>query len=349
MLIEEIINLLEKVSTPLELFGLCSKEEIRKKYFKYAKIIHPDMLSYEQKLKAGNAFSKLYELYEQAKKEIDDNVYGETDLIKIYNKKASLFEIEINNKIYKFYEHVFQGEVANVYRGILEDQIVYLKISILEEDNQLLQKEYKNLSGLSHYSLPIMECELTINNHQAFIMKEVKGEEVNSILKYFPNGIPASHVMWMLERLFSVIGYLHSNYIVHGNLKPENIIIDTELHNVSLVGFSLAIEKANEVDAKYNIINEIYTPKEVSKNKIVMPNVDIYAIGKIAILLLGGDPKNNGMPININPEIRNFIRSLVEKTNQNNNNDAWDLWNQTIKLRNEIYGKSRFLKLEKKL
>ena len=51
------------------------------------------------------------------------------------------------------------------------------------------------------------------------------------------------------------------------------------------------------------------------------------------------------MPLRVSIEMRNFIRKLLDK----NSNDAWALWNELIELRNKLYGKTRFQKLERKL
>jgi serine/threonine protein kinase len=177
-------------------------------------------------------------------------------------------------------------------------------------------------------------------------MREVKGITMPELMEQYKKGVPAEHVMWMLERLLSVVGYLHSNCVVHGNIKPENIIINKETHNVSLVGFSFCIANANTVEAQYKIINDFYTAPEVKKTARVLPSSDVYSIGKIAITLLGGNVANDGMPNFVDARIRAFIRKMVSKTQSDRPNDAWKLWSELIKLRTEVFGTQRFKKLD---
>jgi len=133
--------------------------------------------------------------------------------------------------------------------------------------------------------------------------------------------------------------------VVHGNIKPEHVIITKSNHNVSLLGFSLCITDADKPTARYKIINDIYTPPEIDNNTTVLPGSDIYAVGKLAILLLGGDVISNGMPLHIDVRIRDFVRKLVAADPHARPNDAWMLWDEVIKLRTDVFGKKRFIEL----
>ena len=185
-----------------------------------------------------------------------------------------------------------------------------------------------------------------VNDTNAILMREVKGITMPELLEQYKKGVPAEHVMWMLERLLSVVGYLHSNCVVHGNIKPENIIINKDNHNVSLLGFSFCIPNANTSEAQYKIVNDYYTAPEVNKTARVLPSSDVYSIGKIAIKLLGGDISSNGMPISVDARVRAFIRKMVSSSLSDRPNDAWKLWSELIKLRNEVFGTQRFKKLD---
>ena len=220
-----------------------------------------------------------------------------------------------------------------------------MKVAINPEDNDLITTEYNVLSTIRHQSLPYVEQKIMVNDTNSILMREVKGITMPELLEQYKKGVPAEHVMWMLERLLSVVGYLHSNCVVHGNIKPENIIINKDNHNVTLSGFSFCIPNANTAEAQYKIVNDYYTAPEVSKTARVLPSSDIYSIGKIAIKLLGGDVSSNGMPISVDAKVRAFIRKMVSSSLAERPNDAWKLWSELIKLRNEVFGTQRFKKL----
>lgn len=344
MTVKEIYNKLLKSKRSSDFFGKVETvEELKKIYKSYCKKVHPDIVSNSDKYIAGEAFSILNKLYEAGKSELEKGIFGVVDQVELYKQKKPLFDVTVKGEKYVFYENIFEGEVAYIFKGLVNNDIAYLKLAIDEADNDLIQTEFNILTAVRHQSLPYVEHKITINGCNAIIMREVKGITMDELMEEYPQGVPAEHVCWMIERLLSVTGYLHSNFIVHENIKPENIIINKETHNVSLVGLSFAIQDANKDDAKYQIINDDYTAPEVSKTARVMPKSDIYSIGKIAIKLLGGNVSNNGMPINVDARVRKFFRNMVT---DDRSNDAWELWSKLINLRNEVYGTERFKTLK---
>lgn len=345
MTIKKIYEKLLKAKRPIDFFGsVTTEKELKSVYKEYAKKVHPDVA--EDSYLASEACSILNKLYKDGQEELKQGTYDIVDPIQIYKHKTPLFEITVKGELYQFYENVFEGEVAYIFKGISQDDIVYLKMAIDPADNDLLETEYEILANTRHQSLPYVEHKIKINDSNAIIMREVKGITMTELLAQYPNGVPAEHVMWMLERLLSVVGYLHSNCIIHGNIKPENIIINKENHNVSLIGFSFCIPKANTKEAQYKIVNDYYTAPEVNKTETVLPSSDVYSIGKIAIKLLGGDVVRSGMPIKVDARVRGFIRNMVNPISTERPNDAWKLWSELIELRNEVFGTQRFKKLD---
>ena len=347
MTVKQIYEKLLQAKRPIEFFGEMSiADELKKAYKQYAKKIHPDIVPDKDKYIASEAFSVLNKLYNLGLSELEQGIYGIVDPVQIYKHMTPLFEITIKGELYQFYENVFEGEVGYIFKGTSANDIVYLKVAIDPDDNDLIDAEYNVLSTLRHQSLPYVEQKIMVNDTNAILMREVKGITMPELMEQYTRGVPAEHVMWMLERLLSVVGYLHSNRVVHGNIKPENIIINKDNHNVSLLGFSFCIPNANTSKAQYKIINDFYTAPEVKKTARVLPSSDVYSIGKIAIKLLGGDVVSNGMPISVDARVRAFIRKMVSSTPSDRPDDAWKLWSELAKLRTEVFGTQRFKKLD---
>jgi len=347
MTVKELYEKLLRAKRPIDFFGkVDSEDELKKVYRQFSKQVHPDLAAENEKYIAGQAFTILNNLYGLGLKELEQGIYGVIDPIQLYKHKAPLFEISIKGETYRFYENVFEGEVAYIFKGASSNDIVYLKVAIDPADNDLITTEYEVLSSFRHQSFPYVERKFMVNDTNSILMREVKGVTMPELLQQYNKGVPAEHVMWMLERLLSAVGYLHSNCVVHGNIKPENIIINKANHNVSLVGFSFCIPKANEPNAKYKIVNDYYTAPEVNKTATVLPSSDVYSIGKIAIKLLGGDVSTGGMPISVDARVRAFIRKMVDANLTNRPTDCWELWSELIKLRNEVFGSERFKKMD---
>ena len=347
MTVKEIYEKLLKAKRPIDFFGeATTEEELKREYRKYAKTIHPDANHGKNQYIVNEAFGLLNALYNTGLNELNQGIYGVVDPVQLYKNVTPLFEIKIKGEGYRFYENVCEGEVADIFKGTSSNDIVYLKIATDPDDNELLETEYSVLSTLRHLSFPYVEQKIKINDSTAILMREVEGITMLELMEQYPKGVPAEHVMWMLERMLSAVGYLHSNFVVHENIKPENIIINKANHNVSLLGFSFCIPNANKIEAQYKIINDYYTAPEVSKKAMVLPSSDIYSVGKVAIKLLGGDVRSNGMPISIDVRVRAFIRKMVSNSLADRPSDAWKLWSELIELRNEVFGTQRFKKLD---
>lgn len=343
---EEITKLLSKVVRPIEFFGNISLEEVNEKYRAYSKDCHPDLVPIQKQESAEAAFKLLSNIYSVAKKEFKLGIYNIVDSKSMYEISKPISEFKTKNNEYRIYECISSGDVIETYRGLDKDKVINIDIALNENDNSLMDEEFKTLKSLDHYSIPKPLEKFKINGKTSIVYEgypELNAFEVSR--RY--GAIPGEHVAWMLERLLSAIGYLHERKMVHGNIKPENIYIDPDTHNVVIGDYSLCITNANESTSGYAIANDNYSPSYVNKKARVIPNVDIYAVGKIAIYLLGGDVKKGAMPLNCDSRLREFIRKLIDERNLQN--DAWALWTELCELRNEIYGLQRFQKLEKKI
>ena len=340
---EEIRDLLLSAARPIDVFGDISLDEVKKKYKSMVKKCHPDLFGEEEQDMATRIMILLNDFYKKAMKEFEDGTYNITDEKELLETNDVLFEFEIRGAKYKIYKNVASEDICDIYEGTCDEKVILLKVAINEEDNDLVENEFKVTRELEHNSILKPIKKLKINNRSAIIYEKPNALNIIDFKKAY-GPISGSHVSWILERLLSVIGYLHSNKIVHGNIKEETVLIDAENHNVLLSDYSLCISDADKPDSKYKIINEHFTPSYVSKDAKVVPNADIYAVGKIAIDLLGGDIDNVALPLSCDYRLRSFIRKLTDGKEM----DAWQLWDELRSIRTEIYGSQRFQRLLKR-
>ncbi|MBR4178655.1 MAG: protein kinase family protein [Bacilli bacterium] len=340
---EEISNILLNANRPIDVFGDLSLEEVKKKYKLMVKKCHPDLFSNDKKDMASKLMILLNDYYERALKEFENGIYNITDEKEILETNEMLFDFEIRGKKYQIYKYLASDDVCDIYEGTCDEKVVLLKIAMDENDNELVENEYSVVKELDHYSIIKPLKKLKINDKVALIYEKPNALNIKDFKKTY-GLINGSHVSWILERLLSVIGYLHSKKIVHGNIKEENVLIDPENHNVILIDYSLCISDADNPDSKYKIINDHFTPSYVTKDARVVPNTDIYAVGKIAVDLLGGDIDRVTLPISCDYRMRSFIRKLISGNEQ----DAWKLWDELRGIRTEVYGNERFKKLSKR-
>jgi serine/threonine protein kinase len=93
-------------------------------------------------------------------------------------------------------------------------------------------------------------------------------------------------VLDLLRQLLPVLGFIHSQYVIHRDLKPGNIIRDRQHGRLVLIDFGAVKEiqpqVAENLDRTIAIGTRGYTPPEQYAGQ---PNYtsDIYALGSIAI------------------------------------------------------------------
>ena len=358
--IVEFYSRISQMNSPENLFGELSgnsKTEILQSlseiYKDLIKKFHPDKYSladaYTRYL-AGEISGIINEFNSQAKKQIELETYSKG--ISSSANEVS-FEIKTKLRVYRIFEHFMEADYANLFRGEFRTsktgvERVCVKIIRDKADNDLIRREVQILKSIQHKSLPVFFDEFrTTEGELGLIERFIEGYDLFAIQEKYSNGLPVEHVCWILERLLSVLGFLHYNKIIHANIEPGNIIVRPEDHNVFLIDFLFAIPNANTTNETYSCLNEPYSAPEVKLKKRPIPASDIYSIGKSMLFLLGGDVDNNKFPSHIDKRISSFLAELIEPSPLRRAKDAWILWHRLSNLREEVFGaRHQFLELE---
>lgn len=339
---QELYSKIIRTKLPYELFGdVADADALKKAYRRLAILIHPDTAPDEEKYISNEGFLKLDELYKAAQKALRAGTYSKTGSGSAYAGKTAVFTFSLRGKEYRIYEKRCSGEVSEVFGGETDSGPVILKVARNSADNGLLKEEYDLLCGITHPQIPVVRDFVTIDDCNAIVMDEIPGETLRDVHKRYPGGVPEAHIMWMMERLLSVTGYLHFNRVVHGNITPDNVILTKENHKLSLVGFSFSIPEANSPTAEYRIRDAIFSAPEVGKGARVLPSADIYSIGMLMIWLMGGDVSKHTLPYPVSPEVKTFLRRMTLPGPRPM--DAWKLWDEWRELRRMLYGDRHFV------
>ena len=114
MQLKEIYEKLLRAKRPIDFFDEVTDEsELKRVYKDYAKRIHPDKVPLKDRYIANEAFSLLNRLYNLGIEELNKGIYSVIDSVKLYEQIEPLFELNIKGVDYKFYENLYEGEVAS--------------------------------------------------------------------------------------------------------------------------------------------------------------------------------------------------------------------------------------------
>jgi serine/threonine protein kinase len=215
---------------------------------------------------------------------------------------------------YRILDEIAEGGFGVTYRAVHEfsGKLVCIKhsLNISPIDEALMLEEAKAVWDLRHWASPaIREIIKLADGSVAIVMSYVPGRNLQQIVD--KNGpMDPEHVCWITERVLNALCYLHDNGVIHGDVKPANIIIQPDTHQVVLVDYGLALVRPGK-DATNKGFTPMFASPEQRDNKPLLPESDLYSLGLTMIYALGGDPAAGKVPATTPDAVRDFIGRLI--------------------------------------
>lgn len=297
-----------------------------------------------------DTFEALSEIYRAAQESIRSGSYGQGAKWKVTSGSQSLGTIAGALHTYSLVELIADGDVALVYRAEYQNEkgeVANACIKVAKDcvDNPLVENEQEILATLNHISLPkFLEGFELPDGRSVSVTEFAKGLTFHDLRESNLHGDglqePNYHIGWVLERTLAVLGYLHSQGIVHGSVEPAHLIVQPDTHNVVLVDFCWATRDPKEGD-HVQIAQEYYSPPEVYEKETPHPAIDIYGLGKSAVYLLGGDPEYVQMPDTLDLLYVQFLERMTAEDPQLRSHDAFQLAHHLLVIRAEVCGAKR--------
>lgn len=327
------------------------KKEVKKSYHRFSRLCHPDLHNGNEV--AAETFRLLNEWWAKAERLIDTNTYGLRRAAQ--NPVQETIIIRTRKAEYKVISAIGRGAISNIYQGEFtndEDETTLVAIKIVNDkaDNDLMQNEIRIIQKLrtdpSGYQqhLPVFVDQFRTTDGKVGCVLEYIGDsyDFDTIHQRYPNGVDSKHAVWMFKRLLSVLGYVHSQKIVHCNIEPAHILIRPRDHNAFLIDWSYAAYNPKHTREKFRVANDKYSPPEVLARKSPLPSSDLYSLAKCMVYILGGDIETKKFPAAVPKELQNFLKSLLLESPLQRTRYAWELLDELKKLNHKLWGPSKF-------
>ncbi len=188
-----------------------------------------------------------------------------------------------------------------VYRAQMGGKWVILKAAKPTEGERtrnqlLLEREFEIMHRLD--SIYVVQTISMVDDPQlgrSILMEYVHGRSLDKFVAGNPTSTERRRVA---DELMEALIFLHERQIVHGDLKPSNILITDSGNHVRLIDFGFADNEAyiaKNIGTSPSISTEEQLPTDV-----LLPERDIYALGKMLALLF---------PHSLKPVIRRCLAS----------------------------------------
>lgn len=248
---------------------------------------------------------------------------------------------------FRVLEPIAEGGFGKTYKGehVLVREPVCIKhcSRISADDAEILIEEARAMWDLRHYAFPAVRNLLQLDDGSlALVMSYIKGKTLAQIVEKH-GALDPEHVAWITQRILNALKYLHYHGVVHGDIKPQNVIVQPESHIVVLVDFGLsAIKPTRDTGSKG--YTDLFAPPEQVKGSTLIPETDFYSLGMTMIHALSGGMEHverKEVPEKVPDPLCDFIRRLtVREVLERPNWEKEDLFETIEKVRVESFGRA---------
>ncbi len=147
------------------------------------------------------------------------------------------------------------------------------------------KEEFKILSQLRYpYLVRVYDFGLDSDKRPYYTMDYLTGGDIKAKIPK----ISLDGFYYLALTALAALDYIHSRNIIHGDLKPSNIMFD-ELGNLRLVDFGLAVHLETETDRHSSGTLE-FAPPEIIKSGKLSARSDLYSLGLVLYEMILGQP-----------------------------------------------------------
>lgn len=195
---------------------------------------------------------------------------------------------------YRIVRPIGSGGGAEIYKVLDIQRSSYLALKLLRSElcqspNFLnrFKDEADALANLSHPNIVRFYEFVRLENLFFIVMDFVDGVNLRQHLKQHPSALAIREVTNVIAPVCSALYYAHQKGIIHCDIKPENILIDST-GKVLLSDFGIASFSGMREVVPGGIGTPSYMAPEQITNEKVRPQTDIYALGVMLYELFTG-------------------------------------------------------------
>jgi serine/threonine protein kinase/tetratricopeptide (TPR) repeat protein len=201
---------------------------------------------------------------------------------------------------YEIIEKVGAGAMATVYRAYHPSMDRYVAVKVIdaslvsnEEAVARFQREARLIARLEHlHILPVYDFD-GAHVPPYIVMRYLEGGTIRDVLAQGP--LPLDELVYLIQQIGSALHYAHRQGIVHRDVKPANVLIDTE-GNAFVSDFGIArIVVDGEQRREFQTMTGsslgtpgYMAPEQIRARGVVDERADVYALGAMLYEMVTG-------------------------------------------------------------
>lgn len=202
---------------------------------------------------------------------------------------------------YHILAEIGRGGMGTVYKAhdTVLDRVVAIKVLAphLAGNEEFVQRflhEARSAGRLDHPHIVTIHDVAQVAGYSFIVMKYLEGRSLAEILRR-EGPLAPERTVRILAQIAEALDYAHARGLVHRDVKPGNILVDTQ-DQATLTDFGIARggEGTRLTQAGMVIGTPAYMAPEQVKGTPVGPPTDVYALGVVAYEMLGGRPPFEG-------------------------------------------------------
>jgi serine/threonine protein kinase len=270
-------------------------------------------------------------------------ILSDADKREAYDKEAN----DQNGTVignYKVLSAIAEGGFGTTYKGehvLTKDPVCIKHCSMVSPaHDKILIQEMKSIWDLRHYALPVMrDLQRLDDGSMALIMSYIPGPTLEQVVEKAGKLDPET-MAWISDRIFNALMYLHHHGVIHGDIKPQNVIVQPDTHSVVLVDFGLAMVKPGSSDKSIGYTPIFASPEQID-GKALLPASDYYGVGMLMLYGLNGgkhmDKKQ--VPATVPDAMCDFIHRITKKDVLSR--PQRDVYDDFVEVRKQSFGRTR--------